>query len=477
MNNLNIEILVFSGAIVAFLCLIAILANRLRNAKKDGYEAQRIIENLSEGVYRSSLDGRQLSANPSLVKLNGYRSEAEMLAAVNAIGDEWYVNPSRREEFRVALHRDGRVMDFVSEVYRHKTRQRIWISENARLIRDKRTGKALYYEGTVRDVTEMMRRRSLEERLNKLAANIPGGLFQLKRKPGGEFSAPYLSTPFYRVLGIEPPEGDFNPADFISVIEPIDLGHYYETLRSSGVYLRPWQCEFRVNRKILPQERWLRLEATPEKTEDNSVVWNGFISDVTEQKRLGKHIEHLAYYDQLTDLPNRRLLLDRLEQARSVSQRRNKHAGVLFIDLDDFKSVNDTYGHEAGDTFICNAGNRVVEAVRDSDTVARFGGDEFVVLLHDLDEDAEIADQNARLVGEKIITELKRGFELSGTEVAVHCSIGSAIFTGKGIEPDELLRRADLAMYTAKKSGRGRVVVYTKELDEKALEDASQNAA
>ncbi len=123
-------------------------------------EAERnyrgIIENATEGIYWSSLDGRQLRANPALVRLNGYESEAEMLAAVNDIGAEWYVDPNRRDEFRALMERDGKVTDFESQVYRHKTREIIWVSENARLVRDS-SGRPLWYEGTVRDITERKR--------------------------------------------------------------------------------------------------------------------------------------------------------------------------------------------------------------------------------------------------------------------------------------------------------------------------------
>jgi PAS domain S-box-containing protein len=137
---------------------------------------REIYDNVSEGIYRSSIDGRQVSANPALVRLNGYSSEAEMLAAVNDIATEWYVDPNRRDEFRRILHEHGRVENFVSEIHRHKTRERIWISENARLVRDERTGEPLYYEGSIRDVTETVRRLQLELRLRTIIETIADGV-------------------------------------------------------------------------------------------------------------------------------------------------------------------------------------------------------------------------------------------------------------------------------------------------------------
>ena len=148
-----------------------------------GAETQRtaddfreIYDNISDGIYRSSLDGRQVSGNPALVRLNGYATEAELLAAVRDIATEWYVDPGRRAEFVRLLSVHGRVEDFVSEVYRHKTREKIWISENARLVRDKTIGEPLYYEGTIRDVTETVRRLEVEQRLRSIIDTIADGV-------------------------------------------------------------------------------------------------------------------------------------------------------------------------------------------------------------------------------------------------------------------------------------------------------------
>jgi PAS domain-containing protein len=126
-------------ALAVSLAACIIMVRKLRAASRDAEDSRRLINNLSEGVYRSSMDGRQLSANRALVRLNGYGSEREMLIGVKDIGKEWYVDAARRDEFRRVLTRDGFVEDFISEIYRHATRERIWISENARLVVDHRT--------------------------------------------------------------------------------------------------------------------------------------------------------------------------------------------------------------------------------------------------------------------------------------------------------------------------------------------------
>jgi PAS domain S-box-containing protein len=127
------------------------------DAEPSALDYRDMFENAIEGIYRSSINGRQIRANPALVHLNGYACEADMLAAVHDIATEWYVEPGRRNEFQRLLHEHGRIENFVSEIYRHRTRSQIWISENARIVRDPGSGDPLYYEGTVREVTRSAR--------------------------------------------------------------------------------------------------------------------------------------------------------------------------------------------------------------------------------------------------------------------------------------------------------------------------------
>ena len=162
-----------------------------------------LFEQLPIGAYRSSPDGRQLRANAALVRLNGYDSEAEMLAAVNDIGGEWYVEPARRTEFARRLERDGHVVDFVSEVYRHKTRERIWIRETAHLVRDE-TGRIRFYEGTVQDISaERLARLALEASERRFRALIEKaqGLTLVCDEWGGIH---YASPAARGLLGCEP---------------------------------------------------------------------------------------------------------------------------------------------------------------------------------------------------------------------------------------------------------------------------------
>jgi len=181
----------------------------------------------------------------------------------------------------------------------------------------------------------------------------------------------------------------------------------------------------------------------------------GVCRDITDRKKAEQEIERLAFYDALTGLPNRRLLLDRLQRAATACQRSNHLGALLFIDLDNFKDLNDTLGHDMGDQLLAQVAARLVDCVRETDTVARFGGDEFVVMLENLSGEINEAANQAEHVAEKLLARLNQPFQL-GTAPPHYStpSIGITLFGDQRCGVDELLKRADLAMYQAKAAGR-----------------------
>jgi len=194
----------------------------------------------------------------------------------------------------------------------------------------------------------------------------------------------------------------------------------------------------------------------PLRHEDGSIyALCGIATDITKEKEIEEHIRHMAQYDALTNLPNRALFSDRLQQTFSTAKRTHEHFGLMFIDLDKFKPVNDTFGHAVGDLLLNEAAQRMQSCVRQSDTVARIGGDEFVVLLPSLKQ-----DQDAQEVAEKIRHALNLPFELSGHTLNISSSIGVAIYPAHGDNENELVKHADIAMYYAKENGRNNVTVY-----------------
>ncbi|MDA5109891.1 sensor domain-containing diguanylate cyclase [Brevibacillus thermoruber] len=171
--------------------------------------------------------------------------------------------------------------------------------------------------------------------------------------------------------------------------------------------------------------------------------------DITERKKLESQLEHMAYHDMLTGLPNRRLLLDRMQQAIAKAKRSDQLLAVLFLDCDNFKEINDTWGHDVGDQFLQVLAKRLASCVRDVDTVARLGGDEFVILLTSLESDTEAAKVAAR-----ILDVLQQPWLIAKQRFSITTSIGIAFFPHDGTDADQLLRHADQALYKAKSGGR-----------------------
>ncbi|SPJ13900.1 Diguanylate cyclase/phosphodiesterase with PAS/PAC sensor(S) [Burkholderiales bacterium] len=200
---------------------------------------------------------------------------------------------------------------------------------------------------------------------------------------------------------------------------------------------------------------WISLVATPSRDGRGNIIGGvAIVEDITEHHTSQDEIRRLVFSDMLTGLPNRRMLLDRLKQALITCGRTGNYSALLFVDLDNFKTLNDTRGHDVGDQLLKQVAVRLTDCVRPSDSVARFGGDEFLVLLDDLRGDAEQAAARARKVGEKILAALNQTYMLSLSEHYCTASIGATIFGDRPVNEEELLKQADLAMYQAKAGGR-----------------------
>ena len=246
---------------------------------------------------------------------------------------------------------------------------------------------------------------------------------------------------------------------------------FYERMWQSLQDQDVWQGEIwnrRKNGEVYPE--WLTITTVKDRTGEVA-NYVATLTDITQRKAAEDEIKHLAFYDPLTQLPNRRLLLDRLQQALTSSARHNRHGALLLLDMDDFKSLNDTLGHDVGDRFLVEVARRLETCVREGDTVARQGGDEFVVILEDLSEDAVAATQ-AESVAVKILRAILQPYQLGlspGREPptrAYHCSvsIGITLFRGSSLTVDELMKRADTAMYQAKAAGRNTLRFYDPEM-------------
>ena len=242
-----------------------------------------------------------------------------------------------------------------------------------------------------------------------------------------------------------------------------------------------WQGEIwgrRKNGEIYP--KWLTITAV----KNEKGVITHYIStdfDITERKHAEEKINDLAFYDQLTGLPNRTLLLDHLKQAKNVSARSGSYGALMLIDLDNFKTLNDTFGHDMGDLLLKQVAQRLTECIRAEETVARLGGDEFVVILSNLGTHESEAVTHAKTVGEKIIYALNQPYQLRNMAYHSTPSIGLTLFKGSHASHEDLLKQADLAMYKSKETGRNAMrffdpAMQTVIVERSALEAGLRNA-
>ncbi len=228
---------------------------------------------------------------------------------------------------------------------------------------------------------------------------------------------------------------------------------------------REWRGEFR-NRKKNGDFFWEYASISPIKGPDGQI--SHFLAvkeDITVRKKYEQQLVHQAHFDQLTGLPNRLLALDRLSQALNRAHRSNNLVALMFVDLDNFKNINDTLGHSAGDKLLIHVAERLRGSIRTTDTIARLGGDEFLVILFDLPTAA-----GCEVVSRKILKAFAQPFRLEGHDLFVTASIGVAIYPSDGKDPHVLLRNADAALYRAKEQGRHTYRFYTEEMNAQALE-------
>jgi diguanylate cyclase (GGDEF)-like protein/PAS domain S-box-containing protein len=229
-----------------------------------------------------------------------------------------------------------------------------------------------------------------------------------------------------------------------------------------------WQGEVwdrRRNGEVFP--KWLTISVVRD-TQGRPVNYIEIFSDITERKEREERVRHLAHHDALTDLPNRVLLTDRITQAVSLAERNRTRVAVMFLDLDRFKTVNDSLGHSVGDKLLQEVSSRLRLCMRTSDTVSRLGGDEFVILMPDMAYPGDIA-----VAAQKVLDAVSRPYNIDGHELVSTPSVGIAVYPGDGADVDTLLRNADAAMYHAKENGRNNYQFFTQDMNARALERLS----
>ena len=270
----------------------------------------------------------------------------------------------------------------------------------------------------------------------------------------------WCSDEVYRIYGFAPQSFEANFDLFFGMTHP-DEQVYLKTLLDNA---KQKEQSFTANFKVILEDdsiRYLNQEVQYHKARgDKGVYLSGVVHEITEQKKYEEKLLRQANYDELTGLANRTLYFDRLSSAIKVAKRRNEQAAVLFIDLDDFKTINDTYGHITGDELLKKASARLSDVIRDADTVARIGGDEFMIILHQIKSIEDAAN-----VADKILDCLSGVFALDNVEAFIGASIGITVFPEDGDDVLALHRNADVAMYKAKEKGKNTYQFFTNEMN------------
>jgi diguanylate cyclase (GGDEF)-like protein len=269
-----------------------------------------------------------------------------------------------------------------------------------------------------------------------------------------------FSDQMYTLLGRHVGGPDVGWDDFLHAIDERDRSTFVRAVESTAKKQTPFRLMHKLN-NIKGESMHVLTEGKLSHRHDGSSIVSGITMDISEQTESQQMIEKLAFYDPLTNLPNRVLLNDRLLKLIKDASRRHEKIGVLFLDLDRFKNVNDTLGHTLGDLLLKEVAERLRRNLRDSDTISRIGGDEFVVLVSQVTSEKDIA-----VVAQKLIKALQERWELGSKALFTTTSVGVALFPDHGDDVETLIKYADTAMYKAKEEGRNRYRFYDASMGE-----------
>ncbi len=415
-----------------------------QNALRDSEEYLRV---LSRATYEAIIlfrQGRCMGQNPAAEKMFGHtvaQAAGKEIAAWIApefreLVNTYLISDAEEPIEALGMHRDGGV--FSIEI---QNRMMSYKGEQVSVI-------------AIRDISE---RKSREEKIRLLSQALEQSpvLVVITDKTA---KIEYVNSTFERVTGYTAEEViGRNPSILKSGLTP--LIHYQELWKALGER-RSWTGELQ-NRKKSGEFYWEQAHIAPVVDPAGKVThYLAVKEDITEKKSQEERIIHQAHYDGLTNLPNRFLALDRLTQLIKEAARTGTHAAVLFLDLDGFKRINDSLGHETGDQLLRQSAGRLTETVREGDTVCRLGGDEFIVLLSSLKQASD-----ARSAAESLVSRFRQPFVLDERELLVTASIGIAVYPQDGATSAELLRNADTAMYHSKEQGRNSYHYFTETMN------------
>ena len=422
------------------------------------------MQGANDGIWEMNLETGAMYYSPRFIDMLGYPLDTfpQNLPALMQL-----MHSDDRASAQVLLdaYLAGHSPGYANEIrFLHHDGHWLWILCRARLACDD-AGNVLQPRRLVGTHTDITRRKRVELDLARrekewrtLVENTPSSIARYDPRCQLIFCNSAYNTVFdsegAEALGKRPAE---NPGGEAMIALEAKLREVFKTGEKTSVELH-WTT---AKRHDVHTALVLAPEYDMAGSEIESILCVG--RDITEEFRQRQQIQQMAYYDELTGLPNRRMLLLRLQQALAVCKRRQSFGALLFIDLDHFKTINDTLGHATGDRLLQAMANRLVSCVRESDTVARMGGDEFVILLEDLHGSGDEISAQARTISEKLLTAMRQPCQLDTTTYVSSGSMGITLFAPD--DPlntaEELLKQADIAMYQAKNKTRGTACLFT----------------
>lgn len=433
---------------------------------------QVLVHNLEGMVFRCSIDQKWTLhfVSDGCRKLTGYCPDELEFNKVVSLDD--ITHPEDRQHIRQTIGeaRQGSGRYRVQYRIRHKDGSEKWVLERGAVVLDEHGNRVL--EGFIEDITEqLLSQRQLadaEMRYRSIFEDSVVGMFQTSID--GHYLEANLALA--KLYGYENPQALMAGLSDIAGSLYVAQGRREEFKTLMREHGRVTDFESEVYRRD-GSRIWISEHAhVVYSPEGEPLYYEGTVEDVTAQHNYRQQLEYQATHDPLTGLPNRNLLQDRLQQVLNMAQRRGTQGSLAFVDLDNFKFVNDSLGHAAGDMLLVEVARRLKACLRDSDTVARYGGDEFVLILGDyggLSDTLHILHRLQDAVSAPIM--------LDDHEVRVNCSLGVSVFPDDGVDLAVLLRHADAAMHHAKKLGKGQFQFYTESLNVAARDRLALDSA
>ncbi|HLP97395.1 MAG TPA: diguanylate cyclase [Sideroxyarcus sp.] len=412
---------------------------------------QSVVQNVPAGIFWKDRDSRYLGCNTQFAQEAGYTGPEQIIGKRDfdlvwaAQADAYRADDKATMESGIAK------LDY-EEPHTIHNGKTLWVRTSKVPLRDE-NNQVIGVLGIYQDITERKQAedalRESENRFRTMANNAPvliwmAGLDKLCNW----FNKVWLD---FTGRSMEQEMGN----GWAEGVHPEDMQRCLDTYVTAFDARQEFIMEYRLRRHD-GAYRWLSDHGIPRF--DDQGVFLGYIGscvDITERRAAEEQAQHRAHYDPLTELPNRTLFSDRLQQALAIAKRDQTQLALMFVDLDRFKLINDELGHHVGDLLLKEVAKRMQGCVRESDTVARIGGDEFVMVLPSIE-----SEHDARVVAEKIREAISRPFALAGNNLETSLSVGISVYPQHGRDETQLVKNADTAMYLAKQSGRNNVVVY-----------------